>query len=81
MEAGVPVSHVRKAVDVPEDTQIVARKMVKPVRMPSGNDIGSWGMPLKVNNGVSQKKLAVPGFNQHRDEILKEIGLFNKKDA
>jgi len=64
-----------------DDAQILARQMVKPVRMPSGNEIPSWGMPLKVNEAVSQKTLSVPGFNQHRDEILKEIGLSNKKDA
>jgi CoA:oxalate CoA-transferase len=81
IEAGVPVSHVREATDVPDDSQIRAREMVKPIRMPSGNEIPSWGMPLKVNGAVSQKTLGVPGFNQHREEILKEIGHSNKKDS
>jgi len=81
VEAGVPVSHVRKATDVPDDAQIRAREMVRPVRMPSGNEVPSWGMPLKVNGAVSQKILGVPGFNQHREEILIEIGLSNIKDA
>ena len=79
--AGVPVSHVRKTTDVAKDEQILARDMIKPVRLPSGNEVPSWGMPLKINEGVSQRTLAVPDFDQHRDEILNEIGLPNNVDA
>lgn len=79
--AGVPVSHVRKTTDVVHDEQILARHMVKPVRMPSGNQIESWGLPLKVNGEVPTHTLGVPGFNQHEREILGELGLAQKQDA
>ena len=80
IEAGVPVSHVRKTPDVTKDEQIRARGMIKPVRMPSGTEIPTWGLPLKVNGAVAGATLGVPGFNQHREEILQEIGLSSEKD-
>ena len=71
---GVPVSHVRPATELAHDAQIIARQMIKPVRMPSGSEIPSWGVPLKINGAVADHTLGVPGLNQHRDEILREIG-------
>lgn len=79
--AGVPVSHVRKTTDVANDEQIRSRGMIKSARMPSGNEIPTWGLPIKINGVAGNATLGVPGFNQHRKEILEEIGLSSEKDS
>ena len=71
--AGVPVAHVRGMNDVAADEQIIARNMVKPTRLPSGREIPTWGVPVKVNEQLESRTLAVPGVDQHRGEILSEL--------
>jgi CoA:oxalate CoA-transferase len=73
LDAGVPVSHVRKTIDVTRDEQILARDMIKPVRLPGGRRISSWGVPLKINGQSARAVLSVPALDQHRAEILGEI--------
>jgi formyl-CoA transferase len=72
-EAGVPVAHVRKMGDVAADEQVVARKMVKPTRLPNGREIPTWGVPVKANENVESRLLGVPGVDEHREEILREL--------
>ncbi len=55
--------------------------MIKSARMPSGNEIPTWGLPIKINGVAGNATLGVPGFNQHRKEILEEIGLSSEKDS
>jgi len=71
--AGVPVAHVRSMRDVAADEQVVARNMIKPTRLPSGREIPTWGVPVKVNEQLESLTLAVPGVDQHRSEILAEL--------
>lgn len=73
LAAGVPVSHVRGMRDVARDEQIVARNMVKPVELASGREIPTWGVPVKMNESMASRALAVPGVDQHRNEILAEL--------
>jgi len=72
-EGGVPVAHVRKMGDVVADEQVIARKMVKPTRLPSGREIPTWGVPVKANENVESRVLGVPGVDEHREEILREL--------
>jgi glutaryl-CoA transferase len=72
-EAGVPVSHVRRLADVVAEPQLAARNMIKPARLASGRQVPTWGVPLKINGEVGSPTLAVPGLDQHRDEILAEL--------
>ncbi len=71
--AGVPVSHVRGLGDVVADEQVIARKMVKPTRLPNGREIPTWGVPVKVDEQIAATTLSVPGVDQHRSEILAEL--------
>ncbi len=71
--SGVPVSHVRALADVVADEQVRFRGMIKPVRLGSGREIPSWGVPLKVGGEVDTAVLRVPRLDQHRDEILEEL--------
>ena len=71
--AGVPVSHVRGLADVVAEEQVVARNMIKPTRIKGGREIPTWGVPIKANGEVASRTLAVPGLDEHRDEILAEL--------
>jgi len=74
LAAGVPVSHVRGVNDVARDEQVIARRMVKPMRLASGREIPTWGVPVKMDGEFAAAALAVPGVDQHRGEILEELG-------
>jgi crotonobetainyl-CoA:carnitine CoA-transferase CaiB-like acyl-CoA transferase len=71
--AGVPVSHVRSTRDVAEGEQVLARNMVKPVRLASGRETTTWGVPVKMNENMSSRTLGIPAVDQHRAEILAEL--------
>jgi crotonobetainyl-CoA:carnitine CoA-transferase CaiB-like acyl-CoA transferase len=73
LEAGVPVSHVRGLRDVAEDDQVLARKMVQPMRLAGGREITTWGVPVKMNEEIVSRTLRVPGLDEHRNEVLAEI--------
>lgn len=73
IEAGVPVAHVRGLNDVASDEQIIARKMVTPTRLPSGREVPTWGVPVKMNEHVESRVLGVPKIDEHREEILREL--------
>ena len=73
LEAGVPVSHVRGLRDVAKDDQVLARKMVQPMRLANGREITTWGVPVKMNEEIVSRTLRVPALDEHRDEILTEI--------
>jgi formyl-CoA transferase/CoA:oxalate CoA-transferase len=73
LAGGVPVSHVRSLADVAADEQVVARSMVKPVTLPSGREIPTWGVPLKLNEQLGANVLCVPALDQHRQELIAEL--------
>ena len=72
--AGVPASHVRGMEDVIGDSQIAARGMIKPTLLASGKEVRTWGVPFRIDGRKPIRVLAVPAIDQHRDEILSEIG-------
>jgi len=72
--AGVPVSHVRGLDAVIADEQVIARNMVKPAVLASGRDISTWGVPVKMNEHLESRTLSIPGVDQHRGDILAELG-------
>ena len=71
--AGIPASHVRDLEHVVRDPQVVARHMIKPVILGSGREIGTWGVPVKVNEELESPTLSVPRIDQHREQILAEL--------
>ena len=73
LDAGVPVSHVRPMGDVINDEQVVARDMIQPVRLASSREAQTWGVPLKIQGSGSKRLLSVPGYDEHREEVLAEL--------
>jgi CoA:oxalate CoA-transferase len=74
LDAGVPASHVRPVAKVAADEQVLARGMVKPTRLASGREIPTWGVPVKADEQMASRRLEVPALDQHREQILAEIG-------
>lgn len=74
LEAGVPVSHVRPMGDVIADEQVVARDMIQTTQLPGGREVETWGVPIKIHGSGDKGLLSVPGFDEHREEILAELG-------
>jgi crotonobetainyl-CoA:carnitine CoA-transferase CaiB-like acyl-CoA transferase len=64
--------------DVIGDSQIAARGMIKPTMLASGKEVRTWGVPFRIDGRKPTRLLAVPGIDQHRDEILGEIGRTTK---
>jgi crotonobetainyl-CoA:carnitine CoA-transferase CaiB-like acyl-CoA transferase len=73
LEVGVPVSHVRKTTDVIADEQVVARNMIQETRLPGGQEVRTWGVPIKIDGSSSKRLLSIPGLDEHREEILAEL--------
>ena len=71
--AGVPVSHVRGMNDVIADEQVIARNMVQTTRLAGGREVPTWGVPVKLDEQLSSRVLAVPAVDEHRSEILAEL--------
>lgn len=71
--AGVPASQVRTVEEVINNNQVIARDMIKNVRLPNGNDIKTWGLPIKINEQSATDIYAVPNLDQHRNEIIAEL--------
>lgn len=81
LEAGVPVSHVRQMGDVIADEQVVARDMIQPVQLPGGREVSTWGVPIKIHGSGAKGVLSVPGFDEHREEILEELSRSTAESA
>ncbi|HZN26566.1 MAG TPA: CoA transferase [Burkholderiales bacterium] len=73
IEAGVPVSKVRTLAEVASDEQVLARKMVQPMRLSNGREVSTWGVPVKMNEELASRPLHVPALDEHRNEILAEL--------
>ena len=71
--AGVPASQVRTVEEVINNNQVIARDMIKNVRLPNGTDIKTWGLPIKINEQSATDIYAIPNLDQHRNEIIAEL--------
>jgi CoA:oxalate CoA-transferase len=71
--AGVPASQVRTVEEVINNNQVIARDMIKNVRLPNGKDIKTWGLPIKINEQSATDIYAIPNLDQHRNEIIAEL--------
>ncbi len=74
LDAGVPLSHVRPMRDVISDEQVVARDMIQTARLAGGREVPTWGVPIKIQGSGTKGLLSVPGLDEHREEILQELG-------
>lgn len=68
--AGVPASQVCDMDAVATNDQVVARGMVKEAEIAGGHAIRTWGVPVRVDGLKPSGAGAVPGLDEHRDEIL-----------
>ncbi len=72
-KVGVPASQVRSVKDVIANDQVNARDMIKNITLPSGSEIKTWGLPIKINELSATQTYLVPDLDQHREEIMTEL--------
>jgi crotonobetainyl-CoA:carnitine CoA-transferase CaiB-like acyl-CoA transferase len=79
-EAGIPVGPISKVSEVLSDPQVAFRKMVTEIDNPrTGKKLPLLGTPVKFSKGKTSIRLPPPAQGENTEEILKEIGVSQKK--
>ncbi|MEX2642906.1 MAG: CoA transferase, partial [Acetobacterales bacterium] len=73
--AGVPCSPVNTIEDALLDPQTAAREMIMTMDHPALGEIRMPGIPIKMSDTPGEGRLPPPMLDQHREEILTEIGV------
>ncbi|KZL21003.1 Succinyl-CoA:(R)-benzylsuccinate CoA-transferase subunit BbsF [Pseudovibrio axinellae] len=71
-EFGVPAGPINTVADVMSDPQIEHREMK--VNLPTANDQTYVRTPIKFTNANLKLDKGAPALDEHRDEILRELG-------
>lgn len=71
---GLPVSGINTLAEGLNDPQVLHRQMVTEVDHPKLGRVKQLGIPIKMSRTPGQIRAAAPGFGEHTDEILRELG-------
>lgn len=74
-EAGIPAGAINTVPEALADPQTVARQMVLELEHPRAGRIKALGPPVKLSRTPAVISRPAPGFGQHTDEVLVELGL------
>ncbi|MCY0906887.1 MAG: CoA transferase [Sulfobacillus thermotolerans] len=77
-EAGVPAGPIQHFADVFNDPQVQLREMVQTISHPIAGPIKMTGIPLKLSETPGRITLPPPRLDEHREEILRRFGLYEK---
>ncbi|AJY52331.1 CaiB/BaiF CoA transferase family protein [Halomonas sp. KO116] len=72
--AGVPAGPVNTMMQMLEDPQVKARKMVIQVKHPIAGQINALGCPIKFSSGDGVTSRGAPLYGEHTAEVLAEMG-------
>ncbi|MGH6924302.1 MAG: CaiB/BaiF CoA transferase family protein [Propylenella sp.] len=75
LAAGVPAAPIHDYAEALASDHVRARRMVMEVEHPTEGSYTSLGFPVKLSDTPQEVRLPPPLLDQHRDEILAEIGL------
>lgn len=73
--AGLPCGPMNDVADVMRDPQIQARNMLVSLPLPNGRPLVTAGCPVQFAGDPLGPNLPAPALDQHRDALLKELGL------
>ncbi len=73
--AGVPTAPINKYGEVLEDPQVIALDWVQPLELPGNSTTRTFAHPVRTEGRNLPIRLRPPALDEHRGEILSEIGL------
>ncbi|MEW6187076.1 MAG: CaiB/BaiF CoA-transferase family protein [Thermodesulfobacteriota bacterium] len=78
-EADVPVAPVKTPEEALDDPQVLFRKMIQGIKLPSGGAIQQVAFPVKLSETPAKMQLPPPELGQHTEEVLSEAG-YSRED-
>lgn len=75
LEAGIPAGSIQDYSEALDNPQAAARQMVMPIDHPVEGRVNNIGFPVKLRGTPQTVRRHPPLLNEHRDEILEELGL------
>jgi formyl-CoA transferase len=73
--AGIPAGEILDYAEALDNPHANARDMVMPVQHPVEGQVNNIGFPVKLHGTPQQVRRHPPLLDEHRDEILAELGL------
>lgn len=81
LEAGIPAGSILDYAEALGNPQAQARNMVMPIRHPVEGEVKNIGFPVKLRGTPQQVRRHPPLLDEHRAEILRELGLTDSEAA
>jgi crotonobetainyl-CoA:carnitine CoA-transferase CaiB-like acyl-CoA transferase len=79
IEADVPVAPVKTPEQALEDPQVIFRKMIREIKLPSGESLGQVAFPVKLSETPALIQMPPPELGEHTEEVLLKAG-FSKEE-
>jgi crotonobetainyl-CoA:carnitine CoA-transferase CaiB-like acyl-CoA transferase len=79
VEADVPVAPVKTPEQVLDDPQVLFRKMIRAIDLPSGGSIQQVAFPVRLSETPAVIQSPPPELGEHTEEVLLKAG-FSKED-
>src|SRR5690606_31200220 len=81
LAAGVPAAPVSTFAESLGSEHAKVRELVMETDHPAEGKIKALGFPVKMRGTPQEVRFPPPMLGEHRDEILAEIGMLDKRDA
>ena len=76
-KAGVPAAPINKYSEALNDPQVVDLQWVQPLELPGQSITHTFAHPVRHGGQNLPIRLRPPALNEHKDEILSELGIAN----
>ncbi|WP_299905891.1 CoA transferase [uncultured Paracoccus sp.] len=81
LTAGIPAGSIMDYAEALGNEQAEARGMVMPIRHPVEGEVKNIGFPVKLRGTPQQVRRHPPLLDEHRAELLRELGMENRREA
>ncbi|MDO5757980.1 MAG: CoA transferase [Rhodobacterales bacterium] len=81
LEAGIPAGSILDYAEALENPHSEARNMVMPIQHPVEGEVNNIGFPVKLRGTPQRVRRHPPLLDEHRAEILRELGLEPEAEA
>ncbi len=80
IEADVPVAPIKTPEQALEDPQVIFRKMIQEIPIPSGGSIKQVAFPIKLSETPAVMQSPPPELGEHTEEVLLKAG-YRREDV